>query len=58
MNKRFIYFRDIDVFMQPDIAVTIEVRPREEALISRDKLVQVLRSGDSSLINSFRGALP
>ena len=43
--------------MQPDIAVTIEVRPREEALISRDKLVEVLRSGDSSLINSFQGIL-
>ena len=57
MNKRFIYFRDIDVFMQPDIAVTIEVRPREEALIFRSKLMEVLQSGDNNLINNFERSL-
>lgn len=36
----FTQYREI--FMQHDIAITIEVRPREEALISRDNLIKIL----------------
>ncbi len=39
-NIDFLKYHDI--FMQPDIAITIEVRPREEATISKERLIEIL----------------
>ena len=40
------FARYADILGRPEIGVTIEVRPREAALVSRDRLVAVIQQGE------------